>query len=55
MTVGETVELECPGFGGIAQTGDQQDVGTLASLFDPQGDVADVNLGRCAPSSSSRE
>jgi hypothetical protein len=41
VTVGQPVQLKHPGVGGVAQPGDQQHVGAVASLFDPQLDLAD--------------
>jgi hypothetical protein len=36
VSVREPLELEVPGLGGIAQPGDEQDVGPLSPALDPQ-------------------
>jgi hypothetical protein len=43
VAVREPVELGLPRLGGIAQPGDEQDVGSLPSALGPELDVVDVN------------
>jgi hypothetical protein len=43
VAVGQAVELELPGLGGIAEPGDEQDVRSVAAALDPELSVAGLD------------